>query len=285
MANREEATRSLVLANSMLDDVNEQIHPITDINSRLAPSILAALNAALNEVDQAERLTEHPKLIVTTEQGEVELGSTDLRATALLFRGIIHGMVLDDLNSAISDAEESVRLAPGFANGRHLLGVFYFDAGKKRQAIRSIDEAICLQPDNLDFQKAKATWQQLSREHASTAVTTETLGAPVSLEKASLRNQLAVNIGVLVVYVYALSTTPDGQLPPSWALLVMMAWAFFAFRWIMSTCLDFFHIMIFASFRDFGIKYAVGTVVVFVLGIIILPLFICLQLIQFTRLR
>lgn len=285
MANREETTRSLVLANSMLDDVNEQIHPITEIDSRLAPSILAALNAALNEVDRAERLTEHPKLIVTTEQGEVELTSTDLRATALLFRGIIHGMVFDDLKSAIHDAEESVRLAPEFANAFHLLGVFYFDAGKKRRAIRAIDEAISLQPDNLDFQKAKATWQQLSREHAATAVTTETLGAPVSLEKASLRNQLAVNIGVLAIYVYALSTTPDGQLPPGWALLVMMAWAFFAFRWIMSTCLDFFHIMIFASFRDFGIKYAIGTVFVFVLGIIILPLFICLQMVQYIRLR
>ena len=97
--------------------------------------------------------------------------------------------------------------------------------------------------------------------------------------------RMVVNVIFLSPYIYILMNSENSAASdrPIWPLLLLIAWGFIGFRWLM----DAFHrvtgLIIFDTLQGWGKTYFIGSVITGIFGFIVIPIILVLQLIQLMR--
>jgi hypothetical protein len=107
--------------------------------------------------------------------------------------------------------------------------------------------------------------------------------AEITESRNSILKKIVINVLFLIPYIIILASQQPSD-ATMWLLLVVLAWGFIGFRWLLNTFLAVTGLAIFTTLGNWGFTYCLGSVFVGICGFLVIPVLVIMQLIQLYRL-
>jgi len=184
-----EATQSLNMAASYLQDVQEAVDKGLERDGTGAYELIDTIDLAMKQIDKAER---DPSAEVD------EFLISQFRAHAFGLRGTVEYNAFGKRSAAISSLKKSIEMDDNIHIAHYSIGVIYADSGKKEDSLRHLRKAVDLAPDDMEYRK---TLDRL--EHVSS------VGLKLGAFRGSWKVFLVLSVLSLLGLIMAFSSSGD----------------------------------------------------------------------------
>ena len=140
-----EATQSLKMAASYLQDVQEAVDQGLERDETGAIELIDTIDLAMKQIDKAERIDPSAEID--------ESLISQFRAHAFGLRGTVEYNAFGKRSAAISSLKKSIEMDDNIHIAHYAIGVIYADCGKKEDSLRHLRKAVELAPDNMEYRK------------------------------------------------------------------------------------------------------------------------------------
>lgn len=140
-----EATQSLSLAASYLQEVQEAVDQGSERDEAGAIELLDTIDLAMKQIDKAERIDPSAEID--------ESLISQFKAHAFGLRGTVEYNAFGKRSGAISSLRKSIEMDDSIHIAHYSIGVIYADCGKKEDGLRHLRRAVELASDNMEYRK------------------------------------------------------------------------------------------------------------------------------------